>query len=265
MLDVHPPQHTPHTWRDFFIHIATIVLGLVIAIGLEQMVEYIHHGREVAETREALLAEREINQKVTADDCVLFRREAAALQNNLLVLAALHQHPGTPRAELPGILTWHSDLQTALPHTAWITAQQTGVTGLMPVAEVRQDADLYEHLDHVGKAADDVWTSLNSIRAVTVSQPDPSLWSPTQIDEITALTGAQAVKLYAFGAMLVVLHQDHPDFALGFNNADIKPLINMQAGENAAEAAGPLSKTIERIDAAGKYRDYFPQADGTQR
>jgi len=31
MLEVHPPERTPHTWRDFFIHIATIVVGLVIA------------------------------------------------------------------------------------------------------------------------------------------------------------------------------------------------------------------------------------------
>jgi|GEM_PF-3654432 len=28
MLDVHPPHEAAHTWRDFFIHIVTIVLGL---------------------------------------------------------------------------------------------------------------------------------------------------------------------------------------------------------------------------------------------
>jgi len=27
MLDVHPPHKPAHTWRDFFIHIATIVIG----------------------------------------------------------------------------------------------------------------------------------------------------------------------------------------------------------------------------------------------
>jgi hypothetical protein len=42
MLDVHPPEHAAHSWRDFFIHIATIVLGLLIAIGLEQSVEWMH-------------------------------------------------------------------------------------------------------------------------------------------------------------------------------------------------------------------------------
>jgi hypothetical protein len=57
MLDVHPPHHPTHGWRDFFIHIATIVVGLLIAIGLEQTVEAIHHRREAAELREALHGE----------------------------------------------------------------------------------------------------------------------------------------------------------------------------------------------------------------
>jgi hypothetical protein len=39
MLDVHPPHQAIHGWRDFFIHIATIVVGLLIAVALEQTVE----------------------------------------------------------------------------------------------------------------------------------------------------------------------------------------------------------------------------------
>ena len=42
MLDVHPPHHPTHGWRDFFIHIATITVGLLIAVGLEQTVETLH-------------------------------------------------------------------------------------------------------------------------------------------------------------------------------------------------------------------------------
>ena len=38
MLEPHPPHTTAHTWRDFFIHIATTVVGLLIAAGLEQTV-----------------------------------------------------------------------------------------------------------------------------------------------------------------------------------------------------------------------------------
>ena len=43
MIDVHPPHHAAATRREFFTHIATIVIGLLIAIGLEQSVEALHH------------------------------------------------------------------------------------------------------------------------------------------------------------------------------------------------------------------------------
>ena len=43
MLDVHPPHEAAHTWKDFFIHIATICVGLLIAVSLEQTVELFHH------------------------------------------------------------------------------------------------------------------------------------------------------------------------------------------------------------------------------
>jgi hypothetical protein len=64
MLDVHPPHHAVNTWRDFFIHIATITVGLLIALGLEQTVEYIHHRHEAAELRENLHTE---SQQITKD------------------------------------------------------------------------------------------------------------------------------------------------------------------------------------------------------
>jgi hypothetical protein len=59
MLDVHPPHHPTHTWRDFFIHIATIVVGLIIAVGLEQLVEAIHRHHERVDLRASLHRELE--------------------------------------------------------------------------------------------------------------------------------------------------------------------------------------------------------------
>ncbi|MBW4040411.1 MAG: hypothetical protein HIU91_16445, partial [Acidobacteria bacterium] len=47
MLDVHPPHQAAHTRKDFFIHIATICVGLLIAIGLEQSVEWLHRKHQV--------------------------------------------------------------------------------------------------------------------------------------------------------------------------------------------------------------------------
>src|SRR5277367_28816 len=61
MLDVHPAHHAATTWRDFFIHIATIVIGLLIAVGLEQTVELIHHRHQRHQSQEDLHDEAEQN------------------------------------------------------------------------------------------------------------------------------------------------------------------------------------------------------------
>src|SRR5580693_4130639 len=96
MLDVHPAHHAATTWRDFFVHIATIVLGLIIAVGLEQTVEFFHHRHQIAETRELLRNEREVNKQTFARETKSFRIVTVELQNNLQVLAYLQYHPGTP-------------------------------------------------------------------------------------------------------------------------------------------------------------------------
>jgi len=39
-MDVHPPHGAIHGWRDFFVHLIVITLGLLIALGLEGIVEW---------------------------------------------------------------------------------------------------------------------------------------------------------------------------------------------------------------------------------
>jgi hypothetical protein len=62
MLDVHAPHESIHTWKSFFIHIATIVIGLFIAVGLEQTVEFFHHRHQLHKLREDLQTEARGNQ-----------------------------------------------------------------------------------------------------------------------------------------------------------------------------------------------------------
>ena len=53
MIDIHPPHETTHTWKDFFLHIGTIAVGILIAISLEQTVELIHQHHQRTELRKA--------------------------------------------------------------------------------------------------------------------------------------------------------------------------------------------------------------------
>jgi hypothetical protein len=98
MLDVHPPHESVHSWKDFFIHIATIVIGLLIAIGLEQTVEYFHHRHVQHEARERIRAEIKINQRILASDQKNMLQILATLNRDIALLRAL-QHGGQRSTE----------------------------------------------------------------------------------------------------------------------------------------------------------------------
>ena len=96
MLDVHAPHKSDHTWTDFFIHVGTIAVGLLLAIGLEQTVEYLHHRHLAAEGRRALLAERDQNEIANRFNIFATQRHQRDLQHDLGILHALRAHQPLP-------------------------------------------------------------------------------------------------------------------------------------------------------------------------
>ena len=86
MLEVHPPHENVHSWRQFFIHIVAITIGLLIAIGLEQTVVYFHHRHQLQEARGELAAELESNRRV-----VHINLEENALQNKVEEIPQIEQ------------------------------------------------------------------------------------------------------------------------------------------------------------------------------
>lgn len=41
-MEIHKPK-AAHSWREFLVEIGTIVCGILIALGLEQVVETVQH------------------------------------------------------------------------------------------------------------------------------------------------------------------------------------------------------------------------------
>jgi hypothetical protein len=62
-MEVHAPHEPIHSWRDFILHIVTITIGLLIALGLEAGVEALHHRHLRNETRAKLRNEIIEDQK----------------------------------------------------------------------------------------------------------------------------------------------------------------------------------------------------------
>ena len=60
-MDIHKPNPW-HGWREFLKEIGTIVIGVLIALAGEQLVERLHHGEQ------AKLAERAMRLELGEDD-----------------------------------------------------------------------------------------------------------------------------------------------------------------------------------------------------
>jgi len=167
MIDIHPAHHAATTWRDFFIHIATIVLGLLIAISLEQTVEYFHHRHQAAEAHQALIEERRSNE--TSNDFNIFatRRHQQDLQRDLTILHALRAHQPLPPG--PFILR---HVRYLYLEDNWRKIHQSGTVnylteGLAPIAY------RYENQDAFRARADRSSEELSRAGAVLRGEHDP--------------------------------------------------------------------------------------------
>jgi hypothetical protein len=261
MLDVHPPHEAVHTWKDFFIHIATIVCGLLIAVGLEQTVEYFHHRHEIRETREALRLERDENRSRMAEYVVNFRWESAVLKNDMLVLTTLQQHPGTPNDNLPGVLIW-SMRRAQFAHAAWDTAQQSGVLPLMPHEEVTADQTLYHALEDISNTNEQEWRALNDADSFLFRNPDPSRFTVTQVDDQIKLTEKLMTMHFLQGNFMGYPSELDPSFAAGPTSEELADFHGPTGiGTLDNTSTGPGALTFQRAVAAG-YKPPTPRTNG---
>ena len=265
MLDVHPPHQAAHTWRDFFIHIATISVGLLIAIGLEQSVEAMHR-----------LHERHILEHDLREECELGKSNA---ENNLryydarmLWLLGLKKDLDTMivangKADLPYRRFQAPPGSPALlnlPDTAWVASRSEGKLTLLSDLEEVTYGILYSHIER-WQAVSAAMTDLNQQAQSLADQfsdlqhfgiPAFSRMSTEQLVEyrtaiMNSLEGTRAAKridVLALGDADVLLHSDL--------HVDVQTLKQMVLkAENEEVTAHPddlneMSRQIEAQDAA---------------
>src|SRR2546423_7880667 len=86
VLDVHPPHETVHGWRDFFVHLFTITIGLLIALSLEGCVEWRHHRHLVHEAETSLREEIRGNSEHISDAIDDLHKKQETLKHDIAVL-----------------------------------------------------------------------------------------------------------------------------------------------------------------------------------
>ena len=147
MLDVHPPHEPVHTWRDFLLHLATITIGLLIALGLEGCVEWMHHRHLVHQAETSLRTEIENNDSTTQSLLAAVHKQQSVLQNDV---ALLNQEISNPKVPVTG-LSLEFRLVT-LDEVSWKTAQTTGAIAYMPYARAQEYAEVYDMQEKLNNA-----------------------------------------------------------------------------------------------------------------
>ena len=128
-MHVHVPKPL-HGWREFLHEVAIIVLGVLVALGLEQVVTSSHDRASAAETRASIRSEiaqslQRILRRQRTEACLLRRLREIAV---FLDATSQGQHPtrptwiGAPYAPLAG-------------DTAFKSAQSAGKFFLLPQSE----------------------------------------------------------------------------------------------------------------------------------
>jgi hypothetical protein len=141
MLDVHPPHKAIGNAGEFFLHLFTITIGLLIAVGIEGAVERHQHRELAREARETLKEEIRKNAESTNDAVKEITGEQQKMKGNLAAVRKVQLNPNDPSAN-----DLHLDIgynTTGLDDTGWKTAQATGALAFMPYAESTKYSGIY--------------------------------------------------------------------------------------------------------------------------
>jgi hypothetical protein len=201
MIEPHAPHHPVTGWRDIFIHIGVVTVGLLIAIGLEQTVEYFHHRHQVAEIREALAIERKINVVRFQTETEEMRRFVPQLKMNLAIYQYLRQHPGAPKEKWPGAFHLYSH-NTNYTDAVWKTAQGSNVLQYMPQTEVRKLTGFYNALKNLNDLNSTKYDEKRESFRFFIQNPDATKFTTEQLDRAIDLT-TETILLYAKEANLM--------------------------------------------------------------
>ena len=139
VIDIHPPHQAAHSWRDIFVHLATITVGLFIALSLEGCVEWQHHRHLVYEARENIRSEMQDNQKELKGALDVIHKEQAEVKSDIEVLIKLKQNP-----EAHGLSVNLRFSNSGLANASWNTAHETGAFSFMGYPEVKKYAEVYD-------------------------------------------------------------------------------------------------------------------------
>ncbi|MBV9268760.1 MAG: hypothetical protein JO061_21505 [Acidobacteriaceae bacterium] len=167
-MEIHAPEHPLRSWTDILLHLGIVTIGILIALGLEGLLEWQHHQALAREARENIRNEIRDNREELVSGL------RGILENQKNQYAALRYiNDALAHRKLSGKLEigWHL---LSILNSSWTTAQALGALSFMPYAEVKKYAEVYDlQSDFVRLQNEAVQRTVESIGSIGTSK-DPS-------------------------------------------------------------------------------------------
>jgi hypothetical protein len=191
----------------FFLHLFTITIGLFIALSLESLVEWQHHGHLVHDAEAGLHDEIAANAKGLQETASDIQRQQANLHHDVDILNRMRVHKNRPgNIEITFHIRTFDDV-------SWKTAQTTGALAYMSYPVAQTYASIYGTQELIDKtqsqAARDAILSLAPFMNLKDDTPEPS---PAQCDAMIAQIQILEGQLQLLAAEVNSLDRDYKKF-----------------------------------------------------
>ncbi|MBV9743936.1 MAG: hypothetical protein JO099_09250 [Acidobacteriia bacterium] len=168
-MEIHAPHGHVQSFRDVAVHLAIVTVGILIALGLEQAVEWYHHRELADEARETIRNELRNNKSTLDRQLANFPKFRADAVKAFHFISDYKDH-GKTKIEWTGAFYYSAPLRS----TSWSTAQTVGALAFMPYSEVEKFAALYRAQEDYLAAQDITYEALISAAGIISAQKQVS-------------------------------------------------------------------------------------------
>ena len=243
MHEIHP-AHSTSSMKEILIHIGIITIGLLMALGIDQVAEYFHHRHQLSEAREALQREREVNKKVFALLTEEQNRIIPLLQHNLAIFTYLRQHPGAPESQWPAKFEW-GGLLPGFNTAAWDAAKSNNAINYMPQSELELDSQLYKRVDALSDGLKDLVDDRKRISFSALKHNDLGHLTPAENEELRNFTIQYIVDYLRIANTQRNFNHQFPDFTPVPKATSVSDLTQLPQGSK--EQQDRINDEVERL------------------
>jgi hypothetical protein len=205
-LDVHPPHEPIHSWRDFFVHLITLTIGLLIALSLEGLVEWNHHRHLKHEAHDTIRREIEDNRKTSAQDLQWLQEDEHRIEKDIQTLLTLRGGKKLEKGSLEYHMSWSSPSEAA-----WQTAHSTGALNYFEYADAQSLADLYLQQAFVVSSGMQIYRNQTEAIAPLFISNDPNAMSKEEIQLSLTRSADVLIGLRSLEQVIVQLNRQYDD------------------------------------------------------